>query len=191
MSLRRRTVCRLFVVGTLLGAMAGGGAMAQPTPLSDRVALLEQRLATLKSEIAKITDSLKDAKAITEYFDVITRNMVDYRNSFGTYETNCSERKREYETMRRENNPFAARLMPALQRCEADRPGFDESLRNLSALAEKISRDVVRIKAEADRLKIEGPRTINDQNLYQNELNLRRSTREIGDQIKTFNNNRF
>ncbi|KMO23379.1 hypothetical protein [Methylobacterium indicum] len=191
MSLCRRTVCRLFVVGTLLGAMAGGGAMAQPTPLSDRAAFIEQRLTTLKAEIGKIKDSLRDAKTIVEYFDIITNNMTEYRESFRAYETNCFERRREYEAMRRDNNPFAARLMPPVQRCEADRPGFDESIRKLSALAETISRDVSLIKAERGRLEVESGRTSNEQNIFQTEQNLRRTTREMGDQIQNFKNTRF
>ncbi|AWN46548.1 hypothetical protein DK419_09650 [Methylobacterium terrae] len=181
---------RLFVVGALLAGMPGG-AMAQPGSLGDRAAVLEQRLATLKNEIGKIKDNLRDAKIIVDYFDAISKNMVEFSSNLKIYDSNCGERRREYETMRRDNNPFAARLSPAVQRCEADRPGFDEALRSLFAKVETISRDVNLIKAERDRLGVESNRVLNEQSTSQTELNLRRNTRDISDQIQTFKNTRF
>ncbi|MGX7707363.1 hypothetical protein [Methylobacterium sp. Gmos1] len=189
--LRRRMVCRLLVSGVLLGGTSGVAVLAQAPSPADRAAIVEQRLATAKNELSKIQESLRNAKAIVTYFELITRNLAEYRESFKVYEINCFERKRELEELQKENSPFVPRLVPAVQRCQADRAGFDETIRRFSAMADIIARDVALIKREVERLEREGARVLNDQKIAQIEQNLERELRELLDQTSRYKRSGF
>ena len=184
--LRRRMVCRLFVVGALLGGMVGNGAAAQPISSAERAAEAERSLSAAKSEIAKMQNDLRNAQAIVTYFDIVIKNFSEYKDTYKIYEKNCSASKRELEEMLKEKNPFAHRLQPAVLRFQTNRAGFDETIRKFFLVAERIEKDVILIKKEVERIKNSSDRPMTEQKTFQLERNLEKDLRDLSEQTSEY-----